>query len=244
MRCPIDKGNLTNPYSSGHRAIDIGWNKYGIVDPLIYSPLRGIVQYSLYDPDSGNTIMIRHDYSVTHFLVTVYYHLKSRSVVKGQLVNEGQIIGIGGTTGSWSTGNHLHFETWLIPISILDVNFSLRSRYAFDPRAMISTNNIEGEGIHMIQLTDSYRIASTDKSDLNVRLAPSLQAPILGQCIKDKKYTCLGITNEIDGYVWAKVVKDDQVVYVALKYLVLSDPLMIDSTMTDGCLTVRVSTNG
>lgn len=53
----------------------------------------------------GNHIIISHGNSYT----TLYGHLSSFSVSNGQWVNQGQQIGVMGSTG-WSTGTHLHFE--------------------------------------------------------------------------------------------------------------------------------------
>ena len=40
---------------------------------------------------------------------TLYAHMSSRKVSVGQYVNQGDVIGITGSTGN-STGPHLHFE--------------------------------------------------------------------------------------------------------------------------------------
>ena len=53
----------------------------------------------------GNHIIISHGNGFT----TLYGHMTSFSVSVGQWVNQGQQIGVMGSTG-WSTGTHLHFE--------------------------------------------------------------------------------------------------------------------------------------
>ncbi len=58
----------------------------------------------------GNRIMIAHGQVRGHSLVTTYNHLTSISRASGS-VSRGEIIGYSGTTG-WSTGCHLHFETY------------------------------------------------------------------------------------------------------------------------------------
>ena len=57
-----------------------------------------------YSASAGNYIMISHGGSV----YTVYMHLSSMSVSKGQTVSRGSTIGAVGSTG-YSTGPHLHF---------------------------------------------------------------------------------------------------------------------------------------
>lgn len=53
----------------------------------------------------GNTVIIDHGDSVW----TLYAHMKSIHVSKGDILNSGDKVGAVGTTGR-STGNHLHFE--------------------------------------------------------------------------------------------------------------------------------------
>jgi len=66
----------------------------------------GVVRMSRWYYGYGNCVVIRHH----NGLETLYGHLSRRIVEPGDLVNAGQIIGLGGSTG-YSTGPHLHFET-------------------------------------------------------------------------------------------------------------------------------------
>jgi murein DD-endopeptidase MepM/ murein hydrolase activator NlpD len=53
----------------------------------------------------GNYVVIDHG----NGFVTLYGHLDKLLVTAGQVVKQGQVIGLMGSTG-WSTGPHLHFE--------------------------------------------------------------------------------------------------------------------------------------
>lgn len=79
----------------------------------IKAPNRGHVNLAMFLTLTGNTIVIDHGMG----LFSVYFHLDALNVEKGQMVDQGDIIGKVGTTG-FSTGPHLHYTT-----SIGKVNF-------------------------------------------------------------------------------------------------------------------------
>jgi murein DD-endopeptidase MepM/ murein hydrolase activator NlpD len=58
----------------------------------------------------GYLVKIRHKVN-GEWITSAYMHLRKNSITvkKGQLVTEGQVIGLSGNTGE-STGPHLHFE--------------------------------------------------------------------------------------------------------------------------------------
>ncbi len=101
-------GNHTlsgNDYWSGHLAIDIGLT---IGDPVVAAD-SGVVMFAGWAAGGyGYTIAIDHGNGYQ----TLYAHLSSVNVSCGQSVRQGQLVGLGGSTGN-STGPHLHFEVRL-----------------------------------------------------------------------------------------------------------------------------------
>lgn len=75
----------------------------------IYAAFDGVIRVSKYSKGYGNFIIIRH----FNGLETLYAHLNSRALEKGDAVFAGDYIGQGGNTGR-STGAHLHFETRIL----------------------------------------------------------------------------------------------------------------------------------
>ena len=85
-----------------HEGIDLIGARIG--DP-VRAFADGIVVTSRFDNAAGNFVRLDHGQNVH----TRYLHLNSLSVVAGQRVKKGDIIGTYGSTGQ-STGPHLHFE--------------------------------------------------------------------------------------------------------------------------------------
>ncbi len=88
--------------STNHKGTDIG--RVGYTSP-IYAAKAGTVIVSQRSRSYGNYVVISHGSGNT----TLYGHMSSRKVEVGQYVNQGDVIGITGSTGN-STGPHLHFE--------------------------------------------------------------------------------------------------------------------------------------
>lgn len=86
-----------------HNGLDIVGKK------SIMASDEGVVEFAGYKSGGlGNAIIINHN----NGFKTVYGHLKSINVKKGQIVEKGEVIAIMGSTGR-STGTHLHFEIHL-----------------------------------------------------------------------------------------------------------------------------------
>ena len=90
---------VTGKPSSMHRGVDI----VGTPSDNIFAIQSGTVVASGYSGDMGNHVDIDHH----NGYISVYMHLKSRLVKKGDQVEKGQLIGVMGSTGK-STGKHLH----------------------------------------------------------------------------------------------------------------------------------------
>lgn len=86
---------------NNHTGIDIPASK----NTNIYAAKSGVVTTSTYNSSYGNYVVVSHSDGTS----TLYAHMNSRAVSKGETVSQGQVIGYVGTTGR-STGYHLHFE--------------------------------------------------------------------------------------------------------------------------------------
>lgn len=106
LRFPTDYIGITVPYSTTHPGIDLGWkvDKY----PPIYSADDGVVIFEGYYSNKEIACVVHHKALKT---VTLYGHLSSTIINKGDVVKQHQQIGVMGNTGI-SVGNHLHFEVW------------------------------------------------------------------------------------------------------------------------------------
>lgn len=65
----------------------------------------GVVEFAGRQNGYGNVVIMRHAGNIE----TVYAHLSKISVRRGQRVEQGETVGLVGSTG-WATGPHLHFE--------------------------------------------------------------------------------------------------------------------------------------
>tara|TARA_B100000287_G_scaffold414893_1_gene447919 strand:+ start:581 stop:1366 length:786 start_codon:yes stop_codon:yes gene_type:complete len=125
---PLENAIITGVY--GSQRILNGkpkWPHYGIdfaadEGTEIKAMLSGVV--TLAEPDlfyTGGTLIFDHGHGIS----TLYMHMKTLMVKKGQKVKQGDIIGTVGSTGR-STGAHLDvrlnwFQTRLDPATVLDI---------------------------------------------------------------------------------------------------------------------------
>ena len=125
---PLENAIVTGVY--GSQRILNGkpkWPHYGIdfaaeEGTEIKAMLDGVV--TLAEPDlfyTGGTLIFDHGHGIS----TLYMHMKSLKVKKGQKVKQGDVIGTVGSTGR-STGAHLDvrlnwFQVRLDPATVLDI---------------------------------------------------------------------------------------------------------------------------
>jgi len=115
-----------------HSGIDL----VGPVGGAVYSVLPGVVEVqapSGYGGGYGIHVLVHHDGAT----LTMYAHLLTATVLSGQPVVAGALIGYEGSTGL-STGPHLHFEVRragvpIDPTTVFPSLFGSSGRVTIDP---------------------------------------------------------------------------------------------------------------
>jgi murein DD-endopeptidase MepM/ murein hydrolase activator NlpD len=105
---PVDNEiKITSKYGIRRRRMHTGTDLKVYVGDTIRAAFEGKVRIKRNERRGyGNFLVLRHP----NGLETVYGHLSKFLVKENQIVQSGQAIGIGGSTGR-SSGSHLHFET-------------------------------------------------------------------------------------------------------------------------------------
>lgn len=106
------------PYDSFHSGLDF----CGQVGTELYAVAPGKVVYTNTLIVRGGVVVIDHGWGV----YTAYDHLSEILVLSGDLVQPGQVIGLGGATGR-TTGPHLHWEVWVGGVQVNPVDWLARS---------------------------------------------------------------------------------------------------------------------
>jgi murein DD-endopeptidase MepM/ murein hydrolase activator NlpD len=106
------------PYDSFHSGLDF----CGQVDTELYAVAPGKVVYTNTLIVRGGVVVVDHGWGV----YTAYDHLSEILVQPDDVVQPGQVIGLGGATGR-TTGPHLHWEVWVGGVQVNPVDWLTRS---------------------------------------------------------------------------------------------------------------------
>lgn len=100
------KGEITQNYNDQekHFAVDIAVDENSPVKAVA----DGTVIFKGFTADTGYVIIIEH----AQGFISVYKHNSSIYKEQGELIKSGEVISSAGSTGTISTGSHLHFELW------------------------------------------------------------------------------------------------------------------------------------
>ncbi|MCF0175053.1 MAG: M23 family metallopeptidase [Bacteroidales bacterium] len=98
------RGVISQKFSASHNAIDIATAKGSVIK----SVLDGTVTFAGYTEQQGYVVMIQHEGDI----ISVYKHASKILKDAGNKVSSGTPIAIVGSTGSLSSGDHLHLEIW------------------------------------------------------------------------------------------------------------------------------------
>lgn len=116
MPAPVGGGRITQDYGvPGSYAAGYHTGRdWAGGDGRIYATRAGKVTKAQYDGDYGNRVEI-----LTEGIEHSYSHMSSFAVTNGQQVEQGQYLGLMGSTGN-STGPHCHYEERHAPYGYSD----------------------------------------------------------------------------------------------------------------------------
>lgn len=173
---PPIKGLITSNF--GYRD---GRNHNGMdIDLQVWDPVKssfdGMVRIARMHPGYGRVVVVRH----YNGLETLYAHLHRLKVKPGDVVEAGQVIGLGGSSGR-STGSHLHFEVRfkgkpLNPRSIIDFNNNklvsdslklVKNKWSYTPIPLGIKYHTVKRGEHLYGIAQKYGTTITHLCEIN-----------------------------------------------------------------------------
>ncbi|WP_447963505.1 M23 family metallopeptidase [Nitrospira sp. Ecomares 2.1] len=106
------KGVLTSKFGprvspfTGKKALHAGIDIGAPTGTEVRSPASGKIVVAAYDGRMGKFVRIDHGYGIE----TTYGHMSKINVKYGDKVQRGDLVGLVGSTGKFSTGPHLHYQ--------------------------------------------------------------------------------------------------------------------------------------
>jgi murein DD-endopeptidase MepM/ murein hydrolase activator NlpD/SH3-like domain-containing protein len=221
-------------YYCGHTGVDLASSS---ASSVIHATANGMVVSSGYNGSYGVMVRIQHILPDGSSVYSQYEHLAygSLAVYVGEIVTQGQEIGLVGATG-FATGPHLHFEIKSVNEDGPGYTFGNASLIAgyFDPLSFVAahqafpTTTVTAPGpaqpmfpaesnAILRTFLKSYRhfvVVSTGEG-LRVRTSPSLHGKVLGVALRGAKLGYLQTRG-----VWIKVALPQKVTgWVDRKYV-------------------------
>jgi len=235
MLQPLEKGYITaGADATSHnnmKAHDYGWKSLNIKDPNLIAVDAGKIVYSGLMRGAGySTILEIPSINPKYKYLARYVHNKKNLYKAGTKVKRGQPIAIGGKSGN-STGEHTHFELWIVPIGFdftKQPYGATRAKYTVDPKDFINYNNFyfsryyTNKKFPLEKYTEtplSNMKAVTEATSLNVRDYPT-SASLSGGAMP-KELIAVAKTSKIRGYEWIKCLYKGKHVYVASNWVKL-----------------------
>jgi len=115
-------GNRRSYNGSTYDYFHSGLDFCGQVGTELYASAPGKVVYTGELTVRGGVVVIDHGWGV----YTAYDHLSKSLVQPGEMVQPGQVIGLGGATGR-TTGPHLHWEVWVGGVQVNPQDWLIRA---------------------------------------------------------------------------------------------------------------------
>jgi len=146
-------GKVWRGFGKGHKGVDIDLNS----GDAVVAAFDGKVRYAMYNKGGfGNLVIVRHP----NGLETWYAHLSKIRVKPDDIVQAGQVIGLGGSTGR-SRSPHLHLELRYRDVALdLEQFFDLQNQ-------TLTPLVLEGNSFASLQVTEpiAYIAESTNIQD-------------------------------------------------------------------------------
>ncbi len=197
---------LYGEYFCGHTGVDLA---SATASSEIHATAAGIVVTAGYNSSYGVMVRIRHFLPDGSEVYSQYEHMAygSLAVYSGEIVSQGQEIGLVGATG-FATGAHLHFEIKSVDEDGWGYTFGNASLIVgyFDPLPYVAAHQLQPASYittsgHATQVfpAESDAILTTFlksyqhyvtvkvKDGLHVRSGPSLKSSILGTTLRGAK---------------------------------------------------------
>ena len=203
MIYPVNYIAITQGHHNG-LALDFGW--CGHHNQNILSVDDGVVYRTEKQNKGGNVIIIKHNTGI----VSVYGHLKSINVKKGQKVKLGQVIGKMGASGKGVTGEHLHFQLAKKGSNVYSANLDpFKFLQVYDGQNVAKSGNTLKFKNKILYAPEDLSFTKDSKYRFlvkkYVRKTMNLSSNIIGHCNVGSDVYVSNIIQEKNNRIWGKI---------------------------------------